>query len=172
MSPASAWLAFRGWWAAAPNWFTVPVGHMQVAQLLHEQHYSLQSNRKPAEGEDHPERDAQFAHINRCVKRALAAGYPVISADTKKKELVSNYANDGQQWRVAKQPRAVKGHAFPGPGPVHRRDGGARVPVRPVAQRRFDPGSGLVRTRPPRARGCWRVHFSPYRGLSSGLASG
>ncbi len=92
-----------------------PVSHMRVAQLLHEQHYSLQSNRKLEEGEDHPDRDAQFEHINRCVKRALAAGCPVISVDTKKKELVGNYANGGQQWRVAKQPRPVKGHDFAGP---------------------------------------------------------
>jgi hypothetical protein len=92
-----------------------PVSHMRVAQLLHEQHYSLQSNRKLEEGEDHPDRDAQFEHINRCVKRALAAGWPVISVDTKKKELVGNYANGGQQWRVAKQPRPVKGHDFAGP---------------------------------------------------------
>ncbi len=88
---------------------------MRVAQLLHEQDYSLQSNRKLEEGEDHPDRDAQFRHINRCVKRALAAGEPVISVDTKKKELVGNYANSGQQWRVAKQPQRVKGHDFPGP---------------------------------------------------------
>ena len=92
-----------------------PVSHMRVAQLLHEQGYSLQSNRKLEEGEDHPDRDAQFEHINRCVKRALAAGYPVISVDTKKKELVGNYANSGQQWRVAKQPRPVQGHDFAGP---------------------------------------------------------
>ncbi len=92
-----------------------PVSHMRVAQLLHEQDYSLQSNRKLEEGEDHPDRDAQFRHINRCVKRALAAGEPVISVDTKKKELVGNYANSGQQWRVAKQPQRVKGHDFPGP---------------------------------------------------------
>ena len=91
------------------------VSHMRVAQLLHEQHYSLQSNRKLEEGEDHPDRDAQFRHINQCVKRALAAGEPVISVDTKKKELVGNYANSGQQWREAKQPQRVKGHDFPSP---------------------------------------------------------
>ena len=91
------------------------ISHMRVAQLLHEQNYSLQSNRKLEEGEDHPDRDAQFRHINQCVKRALAAGEPVISVDTKQKELVGNYANSGQQWRVAKQPQRVKGHDFPGP---------------------------------------------------------
>jgi hypothetical protein len=90
------------------------VSHQRVAQLLREQNYSLQSNRKLEEGEDHPDRDAQFRHINEWVKRALAAGEPVISVDTKKKELVGNYANSGQQWRVAKQPERVQGHDFPG----------------------------------------------------------
>jgi hypothetical protein len=92
-----------------------PVSYVRVAELLHDQNYSLQSNRKLEEGEDHPDRDAQFRHINNCVKRALAAGWPVISVDTKKKELVGNYANAGQQWLPAKQPQRVKGHDFPGP---------------------------------------------------------
>ncbi len=92
-----------------------PISYVRVAQLLHEQNYSLQSNRKLEEGEDHPDRDAQFRHINNCVKRALRAGGPVISVDTKKKELVGNYANAGQQWLPAKQPQPVKGHDFPGP---------------------------------------------------------
>jgi hypothetical protein len=92
-----------------------PISYVRVGQLLHEQNYSLQSNRKLEEGEDHPDRDAQFRHINHCVKRALVAGSPVISVDTKKKELVGNYANTGQQWLPARQPRRVKGHDFPGP---------------------------------------------------------
>src|SRR6266705_736149 len=92
-----------------------PISYVRVAQLLHEQNYSLQSNRKLEEGEDHPDRDAQFRHINNCVKRALRAGRPVISVATKKKELVDNYANAGQQWLAAKQPQPVKGHDFPGP---------------------------------------------------------
>ncbi len=92
-----------------------PVSYVRVGQLLHAQNYSLQSNRKLEEGEDHPDRDAQFRHINQSVKRALAAGWPVISVDTKKKELVGNYANAGQQWLPAKQPRRVQGHDFPGP---------------------------------------------------------
>ena len=92
-----------------------PISYVRVAQVLYEQNYSLQSNRKLEEGEDHPDRDAQFRHINHCVKRALAAGKPVISVDTKKKELVGNYANAGQQWLPAKQPQSVQGHDFPGP---------------------------------------------------------
>jgi len=92
-----------------------PISHVRVAQVLHDQHYSLQSNRKLEEGEDHPDRDAQFRHINEGVKRALAVGQPVISVDTKKKELVGNYDNAGQQWLRAKHPRNVQGHDFPGP---------------------------------------------------------
>jgi len=92
-----------------------PISYVKVAQLLHEQDYSLQSNRKTEEGQDHPDRDAQFRHINACVKQALAAGTPVISVDTKKKELVGNYDNAGRQWLATKQPRQVSGHDFPSP---------------------------------------------------------
>jgi hypothetical protein len=92
-----------------------PVSHVKVAQLLHDQDYSLQSNRKTEEGDDHPDRDAQFRHINTVVKKALAVGTPVISVDTKKKELIGNYINSGQQWLPAKRPVPVNGHDFPDP---------------------------------------------------------
>ena len=92
-----------------------PISHMKVAQLLHEQGYSLQGNRKTEEGGDHPDRDAQFRHINTQVRRALAKGTPVISVDTKKKELVGNYENKGRQWLSAKKPVKVQGHDFPHP---------------------------------------------------------
>jgi Rhodopirellula transposase DDE domain len=92
-----------------------PVSHSKVAQLLHGLDYSLQSNRKTEEGQDHPDRDAQFRHITVAVKRGLAQRSPVISVDTKKKELIGNYANAGQQWLPAKQPKAVRGHDFPTP---------------------------------------------------------
>jgi hypothetical protein len=92
-----------------------PVSHAKVAQLLRAQNYSLQSNRKTEEGEDHPDRDAQFRHINKQVKEALKEGRPVISVDTKKKELVGNYENKGQKWRPAKQAIQVSGHDFPDP---------------------------------------------------------
>jgi hypothetical protein len=92
-----------------------PVSHEKVAQLLRGQNYSLQSNRKTEEGADHPDRDAQFRHINAQVKRALARGMPVISVDTKKKELLGNYDNDGKQWLPAKKPVKVNGHDFPSP---------------------------------------------------------
>ncbi|MEK7717945.1 MAG: ISAzo13 family transposase [Pseudomonadota bacterium] len=92
-----------------------PVSHVKVAQLLHDQDYSLQSNRKTEEGDDHPDRDAQFRHINAQVKKSLAAGTPVISVDTKKKELIGAYVNRGQQWLPAKRPVPVNGHDFPDP---------------------------------------------------------
>jgi hypothetical protein len=92
-----------------------PVSHEKVAQLLRRLDYSLQSNRKTEEGDDHPDRDAQFAYINAQVCQALASGRPVISVDTKKKELLGNYENAGRQWRKTKSPQRVNGHDFPGP---------------------------------------------------------
>jgi hypothetical protein len=77
--------------------------------------YSLQGNRKTEEGGDHPDRDAQFRHINRAVKHALRAGEPVISVDTKKKELIGNYQNQGRQWRHTGTADKVNGHDFPSP---------------------------------------------------------
>jgi hypothetical protein len=91
------------------------ISHEKVAQLLRDQNYSLQSNRKTEEGADHPDRDAQFRHINKQVKRALAKAMPVISVDTKKKELLGNYDNGGKQWLPAKQSLKVNGHDFPSP---------------------------------------------------------
>lgn len=91
------------------------ISHEKVAQLLRNMDYSLQSNRKTEEGDDHADRDAQFQHINEQVRRALAAGRPVISVDTKKKELIGNFQNKGRQWRKAKSPEEVDGHDFPDP---------------------------------------------------------
>ena len=91
------------------------VSHTKVAQLLGEAGYSLQGNRKTEEGGDHPDRDAQFRHINGAVKRALRAGDPVISVDTKKKELIGDYRNQGRQWRKTRTADKVNGHDFPGP---------------------------------------------------------
>ena len=92
-----------------------PVSHEKVAQLLHGMDYSLQGNRKTEEGNDHPDRDAQFQHINAAVKVALGKGQPVVSVDTKKKELLGNYVNRGRQWRPEKTPLTVNGHDFPDP---------------------------------------------------------
>ena len=91
------------------------VSHQKVAQLLRGMNYSLQSNRKTEEGDDHPDRDAQFRHINRQVQTALRRGQPVISVDTKKKELVGNFRNAGQQWRAKGSAERVEGHDFPDP---------------------------------------------------------
>jgi hypothetical protein len=91
------------------------VSHEKVAQLLRQMDYSLQGNRKTEEGDDHPDRDAQFEHINEQVRQALAARRPVISVDTKKKELIGNYENQGRQWRKSKSPQRVNGHDFPDP---------------------------------------------------------
>jgi hypothetical protein len=92
-----------------------PVSHETVAQLLRTLGYSLQSTRKTREGKQHPDRDAQFRFINNEVRKALAAKRPVISVDTKKKELVGDYANAGQQWRPVKTPHRVQVHDFPTP---------------------------------------------------------
>lgn len=89
--------------------------HEGVAQILNDLNYSLQSNRKAEEGAAHPDRDKQFRHINAAVKKCLKQGVPVISVDTKKKELIGNYDNAGQQWLPAKQPKKVQGHDFPNP---------------------------------------------------------
>ena len=88
---------------------------MKVARILHDLNYSLQSNRKTEEGADHPDRDAQFPHINAAVKKCLAQGSPVISVDTKTKELIGNHDNAGRQWLAGKRPTKVQGHDFPGP---------------------------------------------------------
>ena len=86
-----------------------------VWSLLRGMKYSLQSNRKTEEGNQHPDRNAQFEHINGRVLAVMKAGQPVISVDTKKKELVGNYKIAGCQWhRKGKAPR-VHGHDFPDP---------------------------------------------------------
>jgi hypothetical protein len=92
-----------------------PISHEKVAQLLRDLDYSLQGNRKTKEGKDHPDRDAQFQYINEQVRLALSTGRPVISVDTKKKELIGNYANKGCQWRKKKSPKQVNGHDFADP---------------------------------------------------------
>jgi Rhodopirellula transposase DDE domain len=75
--------------------------------------FSLQAARKTLEGKQHPDRDAQFAHINATVARAIAAGQPAISIDTKKKELVGEFKNAGREWRAAGQAPRVNTYDFP-----------------------------------------------------------
>jgi transposase len=83
-----------------------------VAKLLRHLGYSLQSNRKVKEGADHPDRDAQFEHINQTAKAAIAAGEPLISVDTKKKELIGDFKNAGREWRPQGTPELVRTHDF------------------------------------------------------------
>jgi len=83
-----------------------------VANLLRELNYSCQANRKTREGGNHPDRDAQFAHINATVKAAIAAGEPAISVDTKKKELVGDFKNNGRELRRQGDPEPVRVHDF------------------------------------------------------------
>ena len=89
-----------------------PVSHTVVSALLRGEGFSLQANQKTLEGSSHPDRDAQFAHIARSTAAALAAGQPVISVDTKKKELVGSFKNPGQEWRPAGTPEQVRVHDF------------------------------------------------------------
>ena len=86
--------------------------HQLVSELLSELGYSLQANRKTIEGSTHPDRDAQFEHINRRVRLFLRAGDPVISVDTKKKELVGNFKNSGRELRPQGNPEKVLVHDF------------------------------------------------------------
>ena len=89
-----------------------PVSYRTVAHLLNDMGYSLQSNRKNAEGSEHPDRDGQFRHIANSVRAEQAAGNPAISVDTKKKEQVGNFKNSGQEWRPKGDPEQVRVHDF------------------------------------------------------------
>lgn len=86
--------------------------HRMVAEMLHELGYSLQTNRKTKEGTNHPDRNAQFEYLNRKVQRRLGAGEPVISVDTKKKELVGDFKNGGRELRPQGDPEKVRVHDF------------------------------------------------------------
>jgi transposase len=88
------------------------IGADTVARLLHEQGFSLQGNAKTIEGGQHLDRDAQFSYLNDQASEHLHAGDPVISVDTKKKELVGPYKNGGTEWRPAGDPEQVKVHDF------------------------------------------------------------
>jgi transposase len=89
-----------------------PVCFKTVATLLDQAGYSLQGNRKTREGAGHPDRDAQFRHINQQVRQFQRRGQPVISVDTKKKELVGDFRNAGREWRPKGQPLQVRVHDF------------------------------------------------------------
>ena len=89
------------------------VSERTVNRLLHDLGYSLQSNRKTLEGRAHPDRDAQFQYINRRAKAFQKQGQPVVSVDTKKKELVGQFRNGGHEWHPQGQPEEVEVHDFP-----------------------------------------------------------
>ena len=89
------------------------VSYRTVARLLRALGYSLQANRKTREGTEHPDRDAQFEHINATAKASIDAGQPVISVDTKKKELIGEFKNGGREWARAGVPVEVNTHDFP-----------------------------------------------------------
>jgi transposase len=89
------------------------IGDRKVADLLHQMGYSLQANAKTIEGGHHPDRNAQFEYVNAQTKKFLAQGLPVISVDTKKKELVGNYSNHGQEWQPQGEPEKTLLHDFP-----------------------------------------------------------
>jgi len=92
-----------------------PVSARTVASVLHELGYSLQANRKTREGEAHPDRNAQFEYINQQVRRLQKRGQPVVSVDTKKKELVGDFKNPGREWHEQGQPEEVRIHDFQDP---------------------------------------------------------
>lgn len=99
----AAALAKKGWTISATK----------VGRLLHELGYSLQSVRKTVEGTSHPDRNAQFEHINATAGRFLRRKQPVISVDTKKKELVGNFKNGGREWQPKGTPDKALVHDFP-----------------------------------------------------------
>ena len=92
------------------------VSHQTVSELLHDLGYSLQANRKVLEGSSHPDRNAQFEYLNGAVQLQLESGEPVISVDTKKKELVGPFKNAGRELRPKGEPEKVRVHDFLIPG--------------------------------------------------------
>ena len=110
------------------------LSHQTVSRLLVDLGYSLQANRKTEEGKDHPDRDAQFEHINRKVRSFQRRGQPVVSVDTKKKEIVGNYKNPGREWEPRGRPRRVQSKDFPD---KEKGQGGAVRGLRSDDQRRL-----------------------------------
>ena len=88
-------------------------GKDAIARMLRQEGYSLQAMAKVLEGRQHPDRDGQFRHVNAMIRAFAAAGYPVVSADAKKKEQPGPYHRDGRAWRPAGDPVKVRDHDFP-----------------------------------------------------------
>ena len=111
----------------------MPVSPVTVSHLLAKNRYSMQANRKRFEtGSDHPDRDQQFQFINDEVRDFQSRGQPVVSVDTKKKELIGNYKNSGREYRKKGQPLEVNGHDFPDPDKGKAIPYGVYDPVRNV----------------------------------------
>ncbi len=91
----------------------IQISYKTVAKLLREHGYSLQAPTKSVEGTQHPDRNAQFEHINAKAQACIERGVPVISVDTKKKELVGNFKNGGREWQPTGEPELVDVHDFP-----------------------------------------------------------
>jgi hypothetical protein len=91
----------------------IKISDRTVAKLLREHGYSLQAPNKSVEGAQHPDRNAQFEHINAKAEECIKRGVPVLSVDTKKKELVGNFKNGGREWQPKGQPDLVDVHDFP-----------------------------------------------------------
>jgi hypothetical protein len=89
-----------------------PISANTVAHMLRDLGYSLQANRKTREGDHHPDRNAQFEYISQQVRRLQKRGQPVVSVDTKKKELIGDFKNPGQEWRPQGEPEEVRVHDF------------------------------------------------------------
>ena len=111
------------------------VSYPVVAELLHELGYSLQANRKTKEGDSHPDRNAQFEYLNQKVKRYRRAWQPVISVDTKKKELIGDFKNGGREWRPQGDPERVQGARL-----RDSRNKAGRRPMGSTTWRRTPPG--------------------------------
>jgi hypothetical protein len=119
-----------------------------VARLLREQGYSLQANAKTKEGKQHPDRDAQFGYLNEQVKTHLAAGAPVLSVDTKKKELVGEFRNGGREWLPKGEPEKVRVHDFIDP------ELGRAIPYGIYDVGRNTGGAATSRSPSPKPIGC------------------
>jgi hypothetical protein len=119
-----------------------------VGRLLKQQGYTLQRTLKTEEGAQHPDRDAQFRYVNQQAREHLAVSQPVVSVDTKNKELVGRYANGGREWQPVGEPERVLVHDFPDP---ELGKGDPLRGLRPGCQRRL--GQRGHRSRHRRVRG-------------------
>jgi hypothetical protein len=90
----------------------IKISHTKVSEILNAEGFSLQSNSKQLEGSNHPDRNEQFMYINKKTEKYILNGYPAISVDTKKKELIGNYKNNGKEYQQKGNPRKVKVHDF------------------------------------------------------------